>query len=132
MKSGQWMYNFGDEEHWNECEYFNTREEAIEVGRAEAIEREEESYQIGQITCFIPSIDVDNVLDNISENAYDQCGEYADGYPNCTKEEKQKLQDMLDEVLVKWMDETNNHPTFYMIENTEDILEDLVIDSDKI
>jgi len=131
MKTGQWMYNFGDEEHWDECEFFETREEAIETGRAEAIEREEESYQVGQITCFIPSIDVDNVLDYISENAYDQCGECSEGYLDYTKEEKQKLEDMLNEALERWMDETNNHPTFFMIENTEDIIENIIIEINK-
>jgi len=122
MQSGQWMYNFGDEEHWDEGEYFDTKEETIDVGREEAIAREEVSYQVGQLDVFEPSIDVYNVLDNICSNACDECGEFADGYPHATKEEIQKLQDMLDEVLERWMDKTNNRPNFFTIKNTEEIL----------
>lgn len=121
MKSGQWMYNFGDEEHWNECEYFNTREEAIDAGREEAIAREESQYQVGQIVDFVPRISAEYVLEQISEDAYEECGDNVGDYPFTNKEDQQKLQEMLDEVLERWMDKTNNYPTFYKIEKVENL-----------
>lgn len=117
MKSGQWMYNFGDEENWNEGEYFNTKEEAIEAGKEEAISRDEESYQVGQIACFIPHIDADIIFEIIGEDAYEECGEHADNYPSVSKEEAKLLEERLNKVLSKWLDETNNNPTFYKIIN---------------
>lgn len=121
MKSGQWMYNFGDEEHWNECEYFDTKEEAVDAGRAEAIAREESQYQVGQIVDFVPRISAEYVLEQISEDAYEECGDNVGDYPFTNKEDQQKLQEMLDEVLERWMDKTNNYPTFYKIEKVENL-----------
>lgn len=121
MKSGQWMYNFGDEEHWNECEYFDTKEEAVDAGRAEAIAREESQYQVGQIVDFVPRISAEYVLEQISEDAYEECGDNVGDYPFTNKKDQQKLQEMLDEVLERWMDKTNNYPTFYKIEKVENL-----------
>lgn len=121
MKSGQWMYNFGDEEHWNECEYFDTKEEAVDAGRAEAIAREESEYQVGQIVDFVPRISAYNALEQISEQAYEECGDNVGDYPFTNKEDQQKLQEMLDEALERWMDKTNNYPTFYKIEKVENL-----------
>lgn len=122
MKSGQWMFNFGNEENWCEDEYYDTREEAVKAGDLEAIERNEYAYQVGQIACFEPSIDADSVIDDISSNAYDECGEHGEDYLcRLPKKEVDRLQELLDEVLVKWIKETNNEPTFYKIENSETI-----------
>jgi hypothetical protein len=121
MKLGQWMYNFGDEEHWNECKYFDTREEAIEAGKQEAIVREKESYQVGQIQNFIPKICADSILEQISEDAYEECGDNVGDYPYTNNEDEKKLQDMLEEVLERWMDKTGNYPTFYKIRCVENI-----------
>ena len=121
MQSGQWMYNFGDEEHWNECEYFNTKDEAVESGREEAIAREEESYQIGQLQMFEPKISASSILEQISEDAGEQCGDNIGDYPYTNNEDEKKLQDMFDEVLERWMDKTNNRPTFFTIKKVEEI-----------
>lgn len=121
MKSGQWMYNFGDEECWTECEYFDTKEEAVEAGRVEAIARGEDQYQVGQIQDFIPKIYAEYVMEQINEDAYEECGDNVGDYPFTNKEDQQKLQEILDEALERWMDKTNNYPTFYKIEKVEDI-----------
>ncbi len=122
MKSGQWMYNFGDEEHWNECEYFGTKEEAVEAGRIEAIARGEDQYQVGQIQEFVPRIYAEYVMEQINEDAYEECGDNVGNYPFTNKVDQQKLQDLLDEALERWMDKTNNYPTFYKIGNVEDFI----------
>ena len=116
LKDGLYMYNFGDEEHWDEDEYFDTKEEAVEAGRLEAIERGEEDYQVGQIQKFSPQIDVENALEQIAENACDECGGYAEDYlSNLPEAEVRQLQEMIDEVFNKWLNETNNHPRFFTI-----------------
>lgn len=122
MKSGQWMYNFGDEEHWNECEYFDTKEEAIEAGREEAIAREEESYQVGQIESFVPRISAERIMEQISEDAYEECGDNVGDYPFSDREDQQKLQEILDEALERWIEKTNNYPTFYKIGRVENFI----------
>lgn len=119
MKDSQWMYNFGDAEHWDESEYFDTKEEAIEAGRLEAIYRGEDEFQVGQIISFTPTIDAEEVLERIGENAYDK-SEYAEDYLcNLPKSEIDELQEMLDKVLEEWLTKTNNQPTFFNISNSE-------------
>lgn len=115
-EDGLWMYNFGEKEIWNEEEYFDTKEEAIDMGRIEAISRGEDSYQVGQIDTFAPSLDVDWAIEYIAENAMDNCGEVADDYLNgVSKEETKRLEELLNEALTKWLDETKNHPGFFTI-----------------
>jgi len=124
LETGLWMYNFGDEENWNEDDYYDTKEEAIENGRLEGIDRGETQYQVGQISMFCPSICAESIIENIEENAYDECGEHGEDCMSCTKEELNKLQNMLDETLNKWMDETNNRPMIYKIENSRNFVID--------
>ncbi|ACL77590.1 hypothetical protein [Ruminiclostridium cellulolyticum] len=124
--NGLWMYNFGGKEIWNEEEYFDTKEEAIGMGRIEAIKRGEDSYQVGQIITFTPSLDADWAIEQIAENAMDNCGEVANDYLDCVpKEETDRLEELLNEALTKWLDETKNHPGFFYIDDiSEHVVEE--------
>jgi hypothetical protein len=65
---------------------------------------------------------VDNILESITDQANDACGEFAEnylGYVNA--KEKSKLEDMLSKALQTWLDETGNQPSFFTIENSEAI-----------
>lgn len=55
-------------------------------------------------------IDVDSVIENIGERAWDVGDEYADGYPDATPEHKAKLQKLLED----WLAECPA-PTFYSV-----------------
>ena len=127
MKSGQWMFNFGNEENWCEDEYFDTKEKAIKVARAKAIaEVYYHSFQVGQIVYFKPSVDVENVLERISENAYDECGDCGEDYlSDIYNLGTDRLKELLNEALDRWIKETNNEPNFYKIENIEIIQSNL-------
>ncbi|MDR1904854.1 MAG: hypothetical protein LBQ88_21550 [Treponema sp.] len=58
-------------------------------------------------------VDVDNIIYSISENAYENYGEYADDWPYLTREAKDKLEDMI----VKFLEE-KSPVTFYGIKNS--------------
>ncbi len=121
IKDGLWMYNFGDPEHWNEDEYFDTESEAIDYGRIEAIKRGESKYQVGEMNVFKPGIDVEDVIEQVSNDAYDNCGEFAEDYLSyLPKTETDRLQELLTEVFEKWLDETNNRPSFFTVVNISD------------
>lgn len=59
--------------------------------------------------------DADDVLDTIGERAYDQVGEYADGYPDVTPEAKAELEALL----AGWI-EKHAKPTFYSVINVRE------------
>ena len=95
----------------------STPKKAVDAGRAR-IAREESDISWSDID-FVPRISAYNALEQISEQAYEECEIM--WWLSFTKEDQQKLQEMLDEALERWMDKTNNYPTFYKIEKVENL-----------
>lgn len=124
-RSNKWTYELYSEEFWTSGEDFSTKEEAIDAGKEAALYNDldpVESFYVGQIKDFIPTINVWRIIDELMEDASEQCGEASDSFlENITKEQRNRLSELLDEALNKWLDETNNHPNFYGIDNIETI-----------
>ncbi|VVU51857.1 hypothetical protein [Burkholderia anthina] len=59
--------------------------------------------------------DADDVIDLMGERAYDEVGEYADGYPDVTSEAKAEL----NALLARWI-EKHAKPTFYSVINVRE------------
>lgn len=76
------------------------------------------SFFVGVAVEFAPQVDEDNVLDQISANAYDFGGEWAqdwiDDIDGISKPERERLRDMLQDALDRWLGETRNRPGFFM------------------
>lgn len=105
---------------------FETKEEAIEEAK-----RERENYckmrveetiviYVGQPVVPSVSMDAEWNIERLSEQLYDQCGEYADTWEP-SKEDVVLLQSKLDDVLKKWMEETRNEPGCYTVEDIEKV-----------
>jgi hypothetical protein len=58
-------------------------------------------------------VDADGIIDYISENAYENYGEFAEDWPDLTTEEKEQFEDLI----VKFLEE-KAPPSFYRIENS--------------
>lgn len=54
--------------------------------------------------------DVDDLLDQIGDRASDECGEWADGFPHCTKEKR----DELERLVVDWLN-ANVSVDFFLV-----------------
>lgn len=131
----KWLINLREDDIWNDNYEFNSKEEAITYGKENfhAIVEEEtgeifnhnlhyENFYVGKVERFAPSVDTDRVLEDISENAYDELGEVAEEYLYIVnKEEFKLLENKLNKVLNEWLDETNNHPTFYNVVDIEKV-----------
>ena len=84
----------------------------------ELLDNEDFDYKAGDIVykaiaktpSFKSMVDVDSVIENIGERAYDYCGDYAEYYPEVSKEHKIKLQVFLEQ----WLSECPA-PSFYMV-----------------
>jgi hypothetical protein len=128
------MFNIGQNEVWTgEC--YETRQEAIEIGRAEAFAENKintehgfdikaiELFEVGQVGKVTASgVNVDSILEDIAENTGDELGEVAEDYLNdVTKEDSDELEEKLNEVLYTWMKKRGYEPNFWAMQNIEEL-----------
>jgi hypothetical protein len=121
MNEGKWCYSFNEEDFEGD---FETKEDAI----GEAIyyykdcEEDQDFIWIGQAKEISFGVDVDTIIENLGEDAYDQVGEYAKDYLyDVTTSHQAILEERLNEVLVTWMKEFKYEPNFWTVENVQKI-----------
>ncbi|ASA26379.1 hypothetical protein B9T62_18315 [Paenibacillus donghaensis] len=116
------MYNKCEDGAWGTSDYLDTKEKAIKLG---VDYYEGESFWVGQIepnNCGV-GVNVDNILEDIHENVSSEIGsEIAEDYLCDVKSEHSEiLEERLNEVLVKWMEEFSYTPSFFKMTNVEKI-----------
>lgn len=107
-----WNFDKHEEVWYNSCP---TIEDCIEEAKWEKEDREiaENHVFIGDVEPYKPFIDVEYLIDDIQEQAYEECGECCEGWLDGLKKEQKKiLEERLNKVLIDWLEETNNSPTF--------------------
>lgn len=132
----KWIYNASNNiENWICDEEFDTEQEAIEAGISyftntdgygyeyENDEKfEGESFQVGQQSQHFTNVAQWRVIDQVTEDAYELCGDIADRWlSSISKEDELKLGEMLTDVFKKWLEDTRNEPNFYTIANVKDV-----------
>jgi hypothetical protein len=60
-------------------------------------------------------------LDTLSQNAYDNAGEYADDWPDCGEAAGSDLDRRIAELVDQWADEHGVQPNFYHVKNVKTI-----------
>lgn len=105
----------GDGENFDAT--FDTKEEAIQEGKA----LQYDTIYVGQcVDDFAPHIDTDDVIERLQEEAYDIGGEYAETYlEDVTKEQKEELEEQLNDVLSTWLAKYKHEVNFYSVDNIE-------------
>lgn len=111
---GMWLYHEDD------------RESAIAELKADC-EMDEVEFH-GYVTEFleadIPEIDANDVLERISVQLNDTAGELSGGFPECTKEQREVLEERLNKVLGQWLTEFNLWPNWGVCGSIEEVGED--------
>lgn len=59
-----------------------------------------------------------NILDYMSDNAYEECGEWGEDWPKVTKEAELELDAMVKAAVDSWADKHDCQPTFYKAVDT--------------
>lgn len=101
--------------------------DAISCGK-----RPGEKIVIGLCEEYTPHLNADTLLDQVSEDAYEEVGEVAEGWPEFEERKGyryvDKLQDKIDKAFNEWLEETKQVPSFYHIQPLADqvIIPDLV------
>lgn len=110
----KYFWNFNEhEEVWHNS--YPTIEDCIEEAKLEKEDRglTQNHVFIGEVEPYIPSIDVEYVIDNLGEAAYQECGECSEGWlDGLNKKQEEILEERLNKVLIDWLEETNNNPSF--------------------
>lgn len=64
---------------------------------------------------------VPDMMDAIDNAAYDECGEWADGWPSATDEQRQELQTATKKLADEWADKYGQQPGFFTVEDPEEM-----------
>ena len=125
-KTGKWTIS-QDEEYWTYGEEFDTKEEAIEIGKKEF---RHEDFYVGQIyivefengDLFDPS---ERIIDELCYCLEDEVGEYQEyWYENITKEQQEDLNKMINETVLNWIGKNRLQPNCFKIDDIELIIGD--------
>ena len=115
----KWTFEILDCDIWGN-ELFETKKKAIEEGIKLAKELDKNGFFLGYTEKPVINISVYNILETIEMELFDDTGKVAEGwYQEILEEEKDKLEDMLNETFQKWMDETDNNINCYKDTNIE-------------
>ena len=70
------------------------------------------------------NIDADTILEIIDEQYLEESSDWYDGYltTTITHGDKLLLEKRIKETIDKWMEDTNNYPTFFTVTNVEEIV----------
>lgn len=118
-----WEYS-ENEEIWQN-DVFDTIEDCILDAKENYCVEPGETIAIGEIVLWEPHVSAYNILEQIEEDAYDECGEVAESwytYDYRSSEDKKKVEELSDkitEIVKQWLKENGTYPTFSKIQNVK-------------
>lgn len=122
--NGKWTCSTHSE-HFNDGEYFETKEQAIEFGKAEYSQyRTVSKFYVGQVESvgLGVCVDTESILEHINQSVSDEVGEAAEDYLLDTKQEHDdELENELCEVIANWIERHGYGPTFFRVVNIEKV-----------
>lgn len=124
---GEWAYSDSEDGNgdglWTDCA--SSRESAIEEAKAYAIDQHGDDCcccYVAECKEYEPKINVYSILETLTDNAYDECGEASEFWlGNLPVAEVRSLQKALDDAFGKWLTDTKNWPRFSRIGKVERI-----------
>lgn len=126
MSKGEYTWETRqDKEIW-ENSRFDTIEECIKDALGCGIEPGT-MIAVGICKDYTPIINVDDVLERVGEDAYEECGEIAEDWPAFESKKgfigAKELEEKLNKVFMEWLEQTNQVPNFYHILPLADLVE---------
>lgn len=85
-----------------------------------------ERIAIGICEDYIPHLDADTLLDQVSADAYEEVGEVAESWPEFEARkgyrDSDRLQEKIDRAFNEWLEETGQVPSFYHVQPLADLV----------
>lgn len=116
----RWCYSLNGDEYEG---FYDSKEDAIEAGNEAACDADLNTFWVGKAEkTFVPSVDVDYLLERLYDRATEEGGEHAESYLNgVTKEQEAELEEKMNEVLNEWLNKHGQEVNFYSVTNEEEI-----------
>lgn len=112
--AGKWGYSQNQERYYGE---FDTKEEAIIEAEAEG--EPDSDYWVGQFKDVSIQVCATHVIEQVSEQVYDEAGEFAEDWPGrVPKEAEEELEEALTKVYLEWLAKHTLMPTFAVVEES--------------
>lgn len=113
----EWVKDERNDEIWLDTETYSSREAAIAAGRKEY----DGDFYIGKVGRFEPRVDANNVIEQLRQEAFDECGDVSDNWLDFMFDsaEVENLQKRLQSAFDEWLEIVGDKPAFYAIRETE-------------
>lgn len=110
------LYTWNDKnrEYWNN-DKFSTIEECVENALKNGMKNNDVIF-VGEVLPYEVNVNASALLEELECNAYDECGDIANSW-DISVDNIDELDDELTKVVRKWLEKTNQLPTFYNIIN---------------
>lgn len=114
-----WEYS-ENEEFWDN-DVFDTIEDCILDAKENYGIEPGETIAIGETFYWEPHVDAFNILERLEYDAWDECGEAAEGWETFDykrdKEKVEELSEKLTEIVRQWLKDNGTYPGFSIIKN---------------
>lgn len=138
MKQGEEEWVLGlNEDRFNFCDTYHSKEEAIDVGRKELINAKPHNsasfgnysmddsfmcFYVGRLIRPEPKADVDNIIEDLVSDAvyiYDEY--YNDFLEDVTDKQREELEHNINKVIQNWLDKHNLRDYGYLVDDVEQV-----------
>lgn len=120
----KYTWEYEETDIWQH-DLFDTIVDCILDAKENYLIEPETEIVVGEVVPWEPYVFAGNILENLEENAYDECVEVAeDWYAYDYKSEEgrkslDELSDKLTEIVKQWLKDNGTYPWFYRIENVK-------------
>lgn len=123
LEESKLLYSWSENEHdelWQHGR-FGSIEDCIADAKENYEMKPGDTIAVGE--CFIHEVYVDanDVLEILENEAYENCGEAAEGWVDRTGDQEEELSEALTECVRKWLKKTGNEPKFWHIDSVRTI-----------
>ena len=122
MKQYTWSNNKNDE-LWQH-DIFSSKEECIADAKENYEIKSGETIAIGVSIPYVVNVDAERVLENLEEQAFEQCGEACEGWIDYKHEDIIRLSNALSDCVNAWLKETKQEPNFWQVDDIETVVID--------
>ncbi len=121
----EWVWSTNEEEFY--MNPHDSREAAVEEGTGECEACEDSSFYVGRVVSLkLSDLSIksgERVIDDCIERAFERVGEAQENWADSIKPDEIKdLDNRIRELLDRWADDHKNHPSFFAVEDVEQIL----------
>ena len=116
----KYIWEYDETDIWKH-DLFDTVEDCILDTKENYLIESGTEIVVGEAVLWEPYVSAELIIEQLQEDAYEECGEVAgDWYAyNYRKHEKKldELSDKLTEIIRQWLKDNGTYPNFYRIEN---------------